>query len=116
MTQASSPNQLATTPPANPLELAAAAAGVQLNDLPILKDHPAAHSAQQRSKLLQLLSDGEPLGHSKAGGLANANLSRQASYQPPSGPKAPLQSQFSQPSPFNQIGHNNTGRFLRVLS
>lgn len=106
--QSNSPS-LGNTPPINSVELAAAAAGVQLNDLPILKDHSNSSSAmssqlnaqQQRSKLLQLLNDNDPLGKN------GMNLNRQTSYQPTcaSGNNNKLQSQFSQPSPFNNISN-----------
>lgn len=108
--QSGSPS-LGNTPPINSVELAAAAAGVQLNDLPILKDHSNSSSAmnnqlnaqQQRSKLLQLLNDNDPLGKNSNG----MNLNRQTSYQPAgvSGNANKLQSQFSQPSPFNNMSN-----------
>ena len=96
------------------LELAAAAAGVQLNDLPILKDHNqlnqfnnSQQQQQQRSKLLQLLNetnDGNQLGKSMP-------ISRQQSYQPGQQQQMSqkLQSQFSQPANFG--GANQWSNF-----
>lgn len=110
---------LVSTPPANldgttrSVERAAAAAGVQLTDLPILKDHSNQmnnlNAQQQRSKLLQLLNEtNDPMGQTK--GMQQAGLSRQASYQPNSSTaqqNIKLQQQFSQPGNFLSNSMNN---------
>ena len=114
---------LVSTPPANldgsnrSVERAAAAAGVQLTDLPILKDHSNQMSnlnaQQQRSKLLQLLNEtNDPLGQSKGMQQHQAGLSRQSSYQPNSNTSSSqqnmkLQQQFSQPGNFLSNSMNN---------
>ncbi len=94
-----------STPPANSVEMAAAAAGVPLNDLPILKDHSNTqmnnlNAHQQRSKLLQLLNE--------SSNESTKGFSRQASHQPVviNQQHNKYQSQFSQPANF--LGNNSS--------
>ncbi len=103
--QSGSPLTPGLSTPPNSVELAAAAAGVPLNDLPILKDPSNTqmnnlNAQQQRSKLLQLLNE--------SSNESTKAFSRQASHQPGNINQQhnKFQSQFSQPANF--LGNNSS--------